>query len=1090
MTKADINIAQIVTQSSFLSERQSDHCTIDANSDRSAIGQRLERWCQVVAQGNWQKLERRWQWDGLDMATVQALLATSSSDCQDLPPWAATLSAVIRTAAQFEPKAILNLPLDANKPLPFEDLLLPVILVARQKLSQQLGITAAKCSCLELLTESAYLSLERNLLQRLVNLCTPTLNNEFSYFRPLGHSLLTLLLQDTQTVANSVHYNAFVQKLLSDGLLTFFQKYPVLGRLVVTTVDYWVEAIAEFIQHLQADLPEIEQVFDASAQTPTGKIAQINSALADSHHRGRSVIALTFDSGLKLIYKPRNLGLEVAYSQLLDWCNQYNLRLRFKVPRILNRPTHGWVEYIEQLPCADEFAAQRFYQRAGMTLCLLYVLKATDCHYENFIASGEHLLLVDMEALLHPEASPLEGFLAAQTTVEDKFWHSVLRTGLLPRWQIDKDSQIAFDVSGLGSVEAQQAPGKFPRWKAVNTDDMHLAYEQLTMPVRANVATLRGVPLSPNDYLKEIVTGFEQMYRCLLQHREALFKSDSPLAAMRSQQVRFIFRNTNLYHVILQKSLAPEYLQNGSDRSIELDILSRALIGSQQKPAAWAILSQEIAAMEQLDIPRFEASADGTALMVGSKIIIPNYFKQSSYSQVVEQLQALNEVDLSEQVALIQGAFYARVVRTPNRAQSRVKEKVDFAQISPLSSAELICQAQFIAQELEKSAIPGANSSISWIGLNYLPNVERFQLQPLSDNLYDGNCGVALFLAALERVTGNAQFRSLTLGALQPLRQLLQTADGAACQKYAKQVKIGGAVGLGSIIYALVRVSQLIQEATLLADARQVADLISPQLIASDRSLDIIGGAAGAILGLLTLYQETNAPEVLQLAVSCGQHLLAHQISVAGLPKAWITLAPQPLTGFSHGAAGIAYALLRLYQVTGDRCYLDAAVEGIAYEHSAFVPAAGNWLDFRGTNASKEPNFMLDWCHGAVGIGLARLGGLSILESDRIYEDIEIALHATLDCAPQAVDHLCCGNFGRVELLLVAAEKLSRPELLTNARQRATWLVKRAAQANNYQIFLNAPQLSHPSFFQGVAGIGYELLRLAKPSLPSVLLWE
>ena len=32
------------------------------------------------------------------------------------------------------------------------------------------------------------------------------------------------------------------------------------------------------------------------------------------------------------------------------------------------------MEYVEHLPCEDEAAAQRFYQRAGMLLCLLYVL--------------------------------------------------------------------------------------------------------------------------------------------------------------------------------------------------------------------------------------------------------------------------------------------------------------------------------------------------------------------------------------------------------------------------------------------------------------------------------------------------------------------------------------------------------------------------------------------------------------------------------------------------------------------------------------------------------------------------------------------
>jgi lantibiotic modifying enzyme len=128
----------------------------------------------------------------------------------------------------------------------------------------------------------------------------------------------------------------------------------------------------------------------------------------------------------------------------------------------------------------------------------------------------------------------------------------------------------------------------------------------------------------------------------------------------------------------------------------------------------------------------------------------------------------------------------------------------------------------------------------------------------------------------------------------------------------------------------------------------------------------------------------------------------------------------------------------------------------------------------------------------AKNIGLGRLGGLSILETSEIHQDIEVALQTTQKYDLQGVDHLCCGNLGRCEVLLLAAQKLSRPELLTIAQQRAGWVVARAKQAGGYQLFPNLPNhVFSPDFFGGTAGIGYELLRLAYPEvLPSVLLWE
>jgi lantibiotic modifying enzyme len=76
--------------------------------------------------------------------------------------------------------------------------------------------------------------------------------------------------------------------------------------------------------------------------------------------------------------------------------------------------------------------------------------------------------------------------------------------------------------------------------------------------------------------------------------------------------------------------------------------------------------------------------------------------------------------------------------------------------------------------------------------------------------------------------------------------------------------------------------------------------------------------------------------------------------------------------------------------------------------------------------------------------------------------------------------------------LLVAAQKLSRPELLETAQKQAAWVVAKAKQVGAFHLFPNLPKdVYNPGFFLGTAGIGYELLRLAYPNLvPSVLLWD
>ena len=588
------------------------------------------------------------------------------------------------------------------------------------------------------------------------------------------------------------------------------------------------------------------------------------------------------------------------------------------------------------------------------------------------------------------------------------------------------------------------------------------------------------------------------MYYFLMNQQEALLADDGPLRRLQEQKVRFVFRATKVYWVVLQNTLTPEFLRNGIARSIQLDILSRAFLICQEKPKAWSILHSELRAMEQLDIPYFGAKSNSDALTVGVEQSIEKFFQEPSYSKVISRLKNLNDTDLAQQVAIIQGSFYARVARTPitdfaSKSNKSIFKETDFSQITPLSCEQLLHEASFIAQEIQKRAVCNPSGSVNWIGLGYIANAERFQLQALGNNLYDGICGIALFLAALDYVRDNTQFRSLTLATLQSLRGFLYISDAEFNLRFAKAIGLGGATGLGSIIYSLVKISQFFEDSALLKDAQQAANLITPEIVIADQEFDVIQGSAGAILGLLALYQEKSESTVLDKAIICGQHLLKHRVRVDDFPRAWKNFAPKPLTGFSHGAAGIAYALLRLYRVTQDRAYLDAAKEGIAYESSVFSKVANNWPDFRFFGKqNSQPGYMVSWCHGAPGIGLGRLGGLSILETEAIHQDVEVALQITQNYGLQTVDNLCCGNFGRIAMLLVASQKLSRPQLREIARKRATWLVANAEQAGAYKLFPNLPRhVFSPSFFQGTAGIGYELLRLAYPELlPSVLLWE
>lgn len=1079
-----LNVRQFVATTDKVNEKECDHY--------------LDQWCQSAAQGDWEVFQKRLQWEGWDLKTVCTQLGpVELAEPQSLPEWSITLQHIIQTPAKATLEQTVSLPIDPDFPIPFEDIFIPIIQVARQKLLAHSNAAQALFDAFPaaVLTEAAYSSLEQGLLQRLSGICFRTLEHEFSLMRSFGQNLVSLLGHQLDDQSQNNQYNRFVNEILSDGLLSFFQKYPVLGRLVATTVDFWVEFTSEFLKRLTNDLGQLQKTFGlvtakAARPTPLGQVIGIETSLSDPHNRGKSVILLTFSSGVKLVYKPKNLGIEVAFNRLLNWCNSHSDLLNLKVMKVLNSDSYGWVEYIEHQPCEDADAAQRFYYRAGMLLCLLYVLRATDCHNENLIASGEHFVLIDVETLLHHDIHPIDSLADGQEvgikTIQ-QFWDSVLRTGLLPRWEFSVDNRIAYDISGLGSIDPQQTPRQSLRWQAINTDNMHLQYESGMMSVQKNVPYIGDTALSPNDYQQQIVKGFDQMYRFLMAQKERLLAPEGALTALQQHQVRFVFRGTRIYDTLMKKVLNPQYLQRGIHFSLELDCLSRAFLEETAKPNSWPVLRAELKSMAQLDIPYFSANTTSEQLFIGDNQAISQFFYQSSYQHGSSKIQTLDYTDLARQVALIQGALCARVARSPNSAEGAWMAD----SLAPLTSAQFIQEACAIAADLEAKAMQDPDGSVNWIGLNYVPESDRFQLQLMGDGLYDGQCGVALFFAALYQVVGDQRFRQLALRALQRLRQQINTSDRPSQEYFLKFNGIGGATGLGSMIYTLVKVSEFLGEPLLLYDAETLAGWLSPEIILADRQLDVLSGVAGATLGLLALYAATGKAHILEKVGLCGQQLLTHRLSYGDAPKAWQTLSERPLTGFSHGAAGISYVLLRLYALTQNSRYLAAAMEGIAYERSVFSQSVSNWPDLRGVEQTGQPTFPVQWCHGAAGIGLARLGGLGIADILGVEQEIEIALETTQQHGLEATDHLCCGNLGRAEVLWIGAKLLSRPTWRQRALNQATNVVARAKQVGAYQLFDELPNaMSNPGFFQGLAGIGYQLLRFAADDLPSILLWE
>jgi type 2 lantibiotic biosynthesis protein LanM len=405
---------------------------------------------------------------------------------------------------------------------------------------------------------------------------------------------------------------------------------------------------------------------------------------------------------------------------------------------------------------------------------------------------------------------------------------------------------------------------------------------------------------------------------------------------------------------------------------------------------------------------------------------------------------------------------------------------------------EFLEAARVLAVEIARSRRKTTDGGITWQRPNRTDKKDAPPLVPAGPHLYDGSPGIAVFFAALGRVESNDLCRDLSLKAVAPLRLLLERLVAEPERARKMSLGIGGLVGLGSFVHALVTLGRLLELPELFEEAHRVCGLITREHIAADQTLDVVGGASGAILALLALDRILPGPTPsgatpLDVANACADHLLSRRVDRPDGTTVWTTnpIYP-PLTGFAHGSTGIACALLKLHARTGRRELLDTALRAWAFERSTFSEEHGDWID----QTSPALLFFNQWCFGAPGIALGRLMTLDLLHDEEVWKEIRTGLEITSRMNLSDMEHICCGGMGRVDVLVDAAERLGEPELFETACELARRVLAKAEQKGRFDGLVRSAHRD-PSLFSGEAGIGYTLLRLARPGeLPCLLAME
>ncbi len=1054
-----------------------------ARADADLAARRLAAWCRSSSAGDQALFARRLARDGLTLDRLRQRFAAARAKADAPPPAWIVDAAWVEAALRDQAAAAGPEPPPRGEPVAFEALFLPLVAQAELRLWSGLDETARGN-----LAESARACLSYGLLRDLSALAAPALYERFAKARQ----------------ASAGSYGQFLADMRSGGLRGLFEDKPVLLRLLATLVRQWLDTSHEFVARLAADLPTIRRdVLHANAGS---RVTAVERDLSDPHNGGRSVHVVHFGDGARVVYKPKDLRLDVAWHALIERLNDADPPVTLKAVRSIAGDGYGWSEFIDHAPCADDAGFALFFQRAGAWLALFHVFAATDLHQENMIACGDHPVPIDLETILQPsadehKAADPEG--EAFNAAIDIIANSVMTVGLLPAYGRSVDNNVFV----MGGMTADWGARTVIKWNAINSDAMRPTKVQEPGETNTNLPHRDGRHAKFADHIDGFVAGFADYARFL--YRQTRSKGPALLFdGFAGVPVRKVIRPTRFYYMLLQRLKDHRTMDDGAAWSAQADFMARLSEWDKESDPLWPLLRAERAALLTLNVPHFVAPSDGGTIgdAYGASVRTDAV---SGLARARDRLQNLDDREIAWQIEVIRENTNS-LLPAEARPQPNAKEEIALAHADLASAkAAFIAEADRIAAELAGYAIRRGPAA-AWIGLDWLGDSEVFQLVCLGPDLYNGSAGIAFFLAAHAAATGHESSGELALAAVAQLRKNLKSRNAP---RLSRALGIGAATGLGSIVYALAAMAKCLDNGDLLADAEAATRLFTDELIAADKQLDVMGGSAGAILALLRLHRDTRSTAVLGRAVKCGEHLLAQPRVGSDSRRTWIgqefraqTIgargpgAPPPgrgLNGMSHGAAGFAYALSSLAAASGREDFADAAAECMAYEDSSYDEAHHNWPDLRGADA---PAWPCQWCHGAPGIGLARLGmrrfdGKSAkLQAEPIATDIRNAAIAVEGASSGLLDTLCCGSLGRIEFMGEAAGALARGDLRALAARRLLTVLQRAAAAGDYR-WNSGKRQFNLGLFRGLCGVGYTLLRQAAahdggPPLPNVLIWE
>ncbi len=773
-------------------------------------------------------------------------------------------------------------------------------------------------------------------------------------------------------------YKYFTEKLLIDEkyINSFYSKYPVLKDIIRKKTQNTINYIIEIIDNVYKDINLIykQELLNKEASS----IEEISFNIGDTHANGKFVCILKFENNQKIIYKPRDMTLDIRLAQLCEFLkNEFDNKILMFIPKTLNIGNHGYVEFITKKDCENNKDLERYFESMGNMIALLYFLNSKDYHGENIIANGKKPFMVDNETLLHKNLH-FEKYSCAELLME-KISCSVFSTGLLPFTMYSQINNAFMEVGALNSGKKRLSPYYTHDIINKKTDEIKIQHIKKEIDSIVSSPTLLNNNISCENYICNILTGFKKLYLTFANNKEKIINFIK--GSFKDTNSRYIFRSTNVYTQILDTSFHPELLKDEKTRNVYLLKLAEYLDIS--KDTNMIFLKEEIKSLKNGDIPLFFVDTETNIVYNSNYKQILRFSDSNILSDIEKKIKNCSKQDMKQQIKFINMSFIG----------SKLDNKF------PKNNINNIIPASYKKLDLKKIILNNGvnyNNELGWYSLNAVDS-GYYNIAPISYNLYNGSIGIALAMSLDETPDSKV------------INSILEY-----CFKYmnisCNKINYGAFDGLMGIVYSLTCIynNKKVKTNYNIGEKLELYLNEIKDNLKEVNSIDIINGKAGILGVCITVAKSFKNTNIEVLALDISKTIIKELLNDKKISN-------YNDIGYAHGIMGMLVQLTRYILNYPDSTY-NNAILNVLEENITCINKQYNNNSFKIRKNAKY----YSWCNGIAGIylGLKFINDSGINISQLIDNTMLKNISTLIKERKDELDHsICHGLVGNSAIL-------------------------------------------------------------------------